>query len=121
MLGTGEVPPWVITGRTVSIIKDMSVGNTPRNYRPITCLALRWKLLTGIIFSQLYQHLEREPLIIDKMAIKHCKGRKTYLAMPWIDYKKTSSNESLGGIESDEEFFPGDSLSPLLFVTAMIR
>ena len=45
----GETPWWMIKGRTVLIQNDKSKGNEASNYRPITCLPLTWKLLTGII------------------------------------------------------------------------
>ena len=77
------------------------------NFRPITCLPLTWKLLTGILAEELYEHLEKtnslswkqkgckkgsrgtkdQPLI-DKMIVKDCKRRLTSLAVGWIDYRK---------------------------------
>ena len=77
------------------------------NYRPITCLPMMYKLLTGIIAEDLYSHIEdqqlfpdeqksckkrsrgtKDRLIIDKTVLKDCSNRKTNLAMAWIDYKK---------------------------------
>ena len=94
------------TGRTAPVQKDKSKGNVARNYRPITCLPIMWKLLTGIISERLYNCLEdtntiphqqkdcrwkcrgtRDQLLIDKMVMMN-KGRKTNLSMAWIDYKK---------------------------------
>ena len=46
---TGKVPSWMTKGRTCLILKEKSKGNIVSNYRPITCLPLMWKLLTGII------------------------------------------------------------------------
>ena len=43
--------------------KDKSKGNVASNYRPITCLPLMWKLLTGIIADQIYAHLDQEKLL----------------------------------------------------------
>ena len=48
-LETGETPAWMTKGRTVLIQKDRSKGTVASNYRPITCLPLVWKLLTGIV------------------------------------------------------------------------
>ena len=44
-----EVPLWINKGRTVFIQKDKNRGTATSNYRPIMCLPLTWKLLTGII------------------------------------------------------------------------
>ena len=46
--GTKEVPSWMTYGRTVLCQKDPAKGNPLENLRPITCLLLMWKLLTGI-------------------------------------------------------------------------
>ena len=63
------------------------------NFRPITCLPLIWKLLTGILAEELYEHLKKkknslpweqkgyrkgsrgtkDQLLIDKMIVKDCK------------------------------------------------
>ena len=75
------------------------------NYRPITCLPLMWKLLTGILGDEIYQHLEernlfpdeqkgcrrrsrgtKDQLMIDKMVLRNCKRRMTNLCVAWIDY-----------------------------------
>ena len=47
-------------GRTMLCQKDPRNGNTADNYRPITCLPLMWKLLTGVIAEEMYNYLERE-------------------------------------------------------------
>ena len=51
------MPCWLTRGRTSSLQKDKSKGNVASNYRPITCLPLMWKLLTGVIADQIYAHL----------------------------------------------------------------
>ena len=102
-----DVPEWMTTGRTALIQKDQEKGNEASNYRPITCLPVMWKLLTGIISEELYTYLEetntlpkeqkgcrrktrgtKDHLLVDKMIMKNCKRRKTNLSMAWIDYKK---------------------------------
>ena len=66
-----------------------------------------WKVLTGMIAEDLYQHLHRssllpdeqkgcrkesrgtkDQLVIDMAILCDCKHRKTNLAIAWIDYKK---------------------------------
>ena len=101
------MPSWLTRGRTSLLQKDKSKGNVASNYRPITCLPLMWKLLTGVIAGQIYAHLDQEKLLpeeqkecrkgsretndllyIDKAVIKEVKSRIKNLAMVWIDYKK---------------------------------
>ena len=55
-LDSGFVPSWLTRGRTSLLQKDKSKGNVASNYRPITCLPLMWKLLTGVIADQIYAH-----------------------------------------------------------------
>ena len=172
-----EVPKWMTTGRTYLIQKDPKKGSAASNYRPITCLPIMWKLLTGIIADEMYQHLEsesllcdeqkgckkgsrgcKEQLLIDKMVLRNCKRRKTNLFMAFIDYRKaydmvphswiieslklygiatniiqfilrameqsqtelTHQQTSFGNVNIKRGIFQGDSLSPLLFIIAMM-
>ena len=176
------VPSWLTRGRTSLLQKDKSKGNVASNYRPITCLPLMWKLLTGVIADQIYAHLDQEKLLpeeqkgcrkgsrgtndllyidllyIDRAVIKEVKSRNKNLAMAWIDYKKAydmvphswiiecldlfgvaeniksllvnsmekwkvmlcSGNSEFGEVEIKRGIFQGDSLSPLVFVLALI-
>ena len=59
-LDSGFVPNWLTRGRTPLLQKDKSKGNIARNYRPLTCLLLMWKLLTGVIADQIYAYLDQE-------------------------------------------------------------
>ncbi len=172
-----EVPKWMTKGRTVLIMKDKEKGRDVKNFRPITCLPLMWKLLTAVMSEEMYKHLEKnkllpneqkgcrkrsrgtkDQLLIDKMIIRNCKRRAIGLGMAWIDYKKafdmvphswlvecmeifgvahnmkhlilksmenwktelTSANQVLGEVNIKRGIFQGDSLSPLLFVLALI-
>ena len=40
---------WMVKGRMVLIQKDRAKGTVASNYRPIACLPIMWKLLTGMI------------------------------------------------------------------------
>ena len=88
-------------------MKDSKKGTEVGNYRPIACLNLIWKLLTGIISDKTYDHLEENKLLpeeqkesrrkcqgtkdrlaIDRCILQNCRKRKTNLSMAWVDYKK---------------------------------
>ena len=79
---------------------EKNKGNVASNYRPITCLPLMWKLLTGVIADQVYAHLDQEKLLpeeqkgcrkssggtndllyIDRAVIKAVKSRNKNLVM----------------------------------------
>ena len=47
----------MVKGRTVLIQKDSAKGTEASNYRPIACLSLMWKRLTGIFADKIYDHL----------------------------------------------------------------
>ena len=105
--GEDNLPTWMTYGRTILCQKDPAKGSAVENYRPITCLPLMWKLLTGMIAEEMYTYLHRENLLpeeqkgcrrgsrgtkdqqlIDKTVLRDCRRRHTNLAMAWIDYKK---------------------------------
>ena len=102
-----DVPGWLIEGRTILMMKDSKESTEVENYRPIACLNLIWKLLTGIISGKTYDHLEenrllpeeqkgsrrkcqgtKDQLVIDRYILQNCRKRKTSLSMAWVDYKK---------------------------------
>ena len=66
------MPSWLTTGKTSLLQKDMSKGNVASNHRPITCLPLMWKSLTGVISDQIYAHLDQEKLLQEEQ--KECRG-----------------------------------------------
>ena len=78
-----------------------------KNYRPITCLTMMWKILTAQIREVIYYSLTSrgvfpaeqkgcckgsrgtaELLYIDQHILNESKNRRKNLAMAWIDYKK---------------------------------
>ena len=45
-LEVGDVPGWLVEGRTILVMKDSTKGTELGKYRPISCLNLTWNLLT---------------------------------------------------------------------------
>ena len=68
---SGFVPSWLTIGRTSLLQKDKSKGYVASNYRPVTCLPLMWKFLTGVIAYQIYAHLDQETLLPEEQ--KGCR------------------------------------------------
>ena len=56
--GEEKLPEWLMFGRTILCLKDPSKGNAVDNFRPISCLPLMWKLMTGVIAEVMYEYLE---------------------------------------------------------------
>ena len=105
-LDSGFASSWLTRGRTLLLQKDKSKGNVSSSYRPITCLRLMWKLLTGVVADQIYTYLDQEKLLpeehkgcrkgsigtndfiyIDRAVVK-VKSRNKNLAMARIVYKE---------------------------------
>ena len=70
-LDSGFLPSWLTRGRTSLLQRDNSKGNVASNYRPITCLPVMWKLLTGVIADQIYAHLSKEKFLQEEQ--KGCR------------------------------------------------
>ena len=106
-LKVGDVPGWLVEGRTILVMKDSKKDTEMVDYRPIACLNLIWKLLTGIISDKTYDHLKEnklfseeqkgsrkkcqwtnDQLVIDRCILQNCRKRKTNLSMAWVDHKK---------------------------------
>ena len=97
----------MVKGRTVLIQKDPAKGRAASNYRPIACLPLMWKLLTGIFAEKIYDHLHansllpdeqkgcrkqsrgtKDQLLIDREVLREARRKNRNLSMAWIDYRK---------------------------------
>ena len=98
---------WMTKGRTILTQKDKEKDKAASKYRPIICLPLVWKLLTGVTAEEIYGFLNtnlllpqkqkgcrrksrgtNDLLFIDKMIMREVKMRKQNLSMAWIGYKK---------------------------------
>ena len=53
LMGEDDLPEWMAHGRTVLYQKDPQKGNMADNYRPIACLPLMCKFLTGVIAEEM--------------------------------------------------------------------
>ena len=49
-----HIPEWMTKGKTTLIQKESLKGTPPKNYRPITCLPMTWKILTAQIREEIY-------------------------------------------------------------------
>ena len=68
-----QVPDWMTKGKTTLIQKDPSKGTAPKNYRPITCLPMMWKILTAQIREKIYYSLTSHGLFPDEQ--KGCRTK----------------------------------------------
>ena len=97
----------MVKGKKLLIQKYSAKGTVANNYRPIACLPLMWKLLTGILADKIYDYLKvnrllpdeqkgyrrrtrgtKDQLLIDKAELREVRVKKRCLSMGWIDYRK---------------------------------
>ena len=76
-----DIPKWMTLGKTVLCQKDPSKGNDADNYRPISCLPLMWKLMTGTIAESIDNFLD----VNDKLPLEQ-KGCQKKVEGPKINY-----------------------------------
>ena len=101
------VPKWMAKGNTMLCQKDPNKGAAVDNYRPIFCVPLMWKLMTGIISTAMYSYLEsndriptdqkgcrkesrgtKDKLLIGKTVMNDCRKRHTNLSMARLTIRK---------------------------------
>ena len=73
ILSTACVPQWMTMGWTVLCMKDSRKGNAVDNYRPISCLPVMWKVFSGMLAAEIYEHLEGKNLFPHEQ--KGCKKK----------------------------------------------
>ena len=101
------IPKWMTLGKTILCETDPSKGNAVDNYKPISCLFLMWKLMTGTIAASIYNFLDvnnqlpveqkgcrkksrrtKDQLLIDKTILCGCRNKHlgmTYMVpQSWI-------------------------------------
>ena len=77
----GDVPGWLVEVRTVLVVKDSKKGTEMGNYRPLACINMIWKFLTGIIIDETYDHSQKNNYYQKnkKEVEESTKGRKINL------------------------------------------
>ncbi len=60
--GSEEIPEWLVEGRTVMFEKEGCTGR-PEEYRPITCLNIAYKTMTGALTGILMNYVEQANLL----------------------------------------------------------
>ena len=125
-LKEGSISKWMVTGKTLLIVKEIEKKNTVSNFKPITCLPLLLRLLTAVLADEFYRHLDesnllpweqkgcrkgsrgiKDQLLIDEMIVKTCKRRLTSVGVAWIDYRKPCDMVPRSWIEKSVEMFGG--------------
>ena len=76
-LDSGFVPSWLTRGRTALFQNNKSKGNIASHYRPITCLQLMWKLLSGVIADQIFGQLDLQKLLPEEQQGSRKISRRT--------------------------------------------
>lgn len=99
-------PNFLTQGITYMLPKSENTSD-PKNYRPITCLPVVYKLYTGILSKKISSHLtannllaveqngcragakgSKELLVIDSIITAQAKTKRRNISMGWIDYRK---------------------------------
>ena len=124
----------MIKGRTVSVIKDKTKGNAVGNDRPITCLPIMWKIVSGVIGEDFCINISlnsllpdeqkgcrkksrgtKDQLAIDKTILRDCKQKKTNAVIARVDYKKAYDSVPHSWImETLELVRAADNFKPLI-------
>ncbi|XP_045480887.1 uncharacterized protein LOC123685276 [Harmonia axyridis] len=100
------IPESLTLGVTHMIPKGDKTSD-PKNYRPITCLPSIYKILTGVLTTTIWRHVDnygimapeqngcrknirgcKEALIVDHLVTKQARKKLRNISVAWIDYKK---------------------------------
>ena len=69
-----DIPKWMSTEKMILCQEDLGKGKAVDNSRPISCLRLMWKVMTGIIANSVYEYLEMYNLL--PVEQKGCRRNK---------------------------------------------
>jgi len=103
---TEGIPPWLAQAKTVLLPKNQQT-HIAKNYRPIACLNIMYKLYTSCPNSFPCDHCETnsiitpeqaggrkkvwgttEQLLLNKTILKEVRSKKRNLYTVWLDYRK---------------------------------
>ncbi|KAI5692888.1 hypothetical protein M8J75_003197 [Diaphorina citri] len=123
-----SIPDWLMLGKTYLIYKKDD-PKEPRNYRPITCLSVFYKLMTSVIAEKIYKHCDaneilaleqkgctrktlgcKEQLTIDATILKQATTKKRNLNICYIDYSKAYDSTRRREPPSESRRRPGRRL-----------
>ena len=104
--GKMQLPGWLIALKTILLAKNDDTKN-PKNFRPIACLNITYKLYTGLLNLFLEDHCISnniiseeqaggkkgswgcvDQLMINKMAMEEIRKNRRNAFVMWFDYKK---------------------------------
>ena len=107
LLTGAPIPVWFPIGRTILIPKALDT-TLPKNFRPITCLNVMYKLWTGCVTELLLNHCAAnnilhpaqkgcargqlgctDHLLLNSRLWHQVKSKNRSLCIAWLDYKKT--------------------------------
>jgi hypothetical protein len=69
-----QIPEWLTAGVTLLIPRNENTEK-PKNYRPITCLPMIYKLITSIISKRMQRYIDDQNLIPQEQK-GCCRGSK---------------------------------------------
>lgn len=101
-----DIPKFLTTGITYILPKNQQTKN-PENYHPITCLSTLYRIITSVISTIIYLHIEshnimseeqkgckknslgcKEQLTIDTVILQQAEKEHRNLHICYIDYRK---------------------------------
>ena len=101
-----KTPKWFAEGITYLLAKTTETRNA-KNYRPVTCLSITYKILTSTLTDRMYTFMEasklspleqkgckrgsygcKDQLLINRMLMENCQMNHRNRSMAWVDYRK---------------------------------
>lgn len=133
-----KMPSFLTEGITYMLPKNKNTDN-PKNFRPITCLPVIYKIITSIIEGKISEHVvnnsilaseqngckkgskgSNECLIIDMILTKQATKNKRNISIAWVDYQKAFDSVPHTWIERILRLYKVDPTT-INFITASMR
>jgi hypothetical protein len=88
------ISEWLTAGVTYLIPKNENTGN-PKNYRPVTCMPMTYKLITSIISRCMQKYMDNENLLSkeEKGCSSRTKGCKDQLLISEVILQECKSRK----------------------------